>query len=393
MNKNMRNMSMIMSVLLMIISTTVVNVNVASAETSPNTNPTGIAMDQYSKDWLDGITVAGIHYQFVTISNNKFIPETIYTESNIIVFIFNEDSISHFVKFSDQNEEYYEILSGRIYGLCCKVKNIGDVIEYQDRDFLDMKGRTIVIANPASVQARIPTGYISVLTTPVSGNIFVDGVFKGTERWTGTTESIGNHVVSFGPVSGYTIPSSRNIVVNAGQSTNVMGTYVPIQTSIPQLEIHLPYPRYVNQPLNIAIVNKGTGHAVIDANTRICLTNTNNCLVLNTDANGNVAFRPLNKDYQIWATASGYQSAALRFDVTNSVSTPAVTYTARPEPTYIAKPVVTYVPKPGTLEDPNPGCWSSAFGFGMCTGSIAAKTGVGLVMGIGKGIVQLFGGE
>lgn len=173
---------------------------------------------------------------------------------------------------------------------------------------------------------------------------------------------------------------------------------VPV-ANIQQFAISLPPQRYVNQPLTILIANRDTGNAVVGANTRICLTNTNNCLALNTDANGNVAFRPLNTDYQIWVSASGYQDAYLRFDVTNSVSTPAVTYTARPEPTYTARPtvtvtpVITHVPKPGTLEDPNPGCWGSAFGFGMCAGSVAAKTGVGLAMGIGKGIVQLFGGE
>ena len=75
------------------------------------------------------------------------------------------------------------------------------------------------------------TGTLSITTTPVSGSIYVDGVYKGTGSWSGLVNT-GSHTVSFGTVSGYTTPSQQTVTVNAGQTTTVTGTYVSTQLRI-----------------------------------------------------------------------------------------------------------------------------------------------------------------
>jgi len=74
------------------------------------------------------------------------------------------------------------------------------------------------------------TGTLSITTTPVSGEIYVDGSSKGTDSWSGSV-STGSHTVSFGQVSGYTTPSQQTVTVNADQTTSVTGTYTPQITS------------------------------------------------------------------------------------------------------------------------------------------------------------------
>ena len=68
------------------------------------------------------------------------------------------------------------------------------------------------------------TGTLSVTTTPVSGDIYVDSVKKGTGPWSGLV-SVGSHTVSFGPVSGYSNPSLQTVEVLKDQTIPVTGTY------------------------------------------------------------------------------------------------------------------------------------------------------------------------
>lgn len=75
-----------------------------------------------------------------------------------------------------------------------------------------------------------PQGTISIVTTPVSGRILIDGIYKANGSWTQTI-STGSHTVYFGIVSGYTTPSQRTVDVNAGQTTYVMGVYTIITTT------------------------------------------------------------------------------------------------------------------------------------------------------------------
>jgi hypothetical protein len=74
---------------------------------------------------------------------------------------------------------------------------------------------------PAKAQE---TGTLSVTTTPVSGAIYVDFVFKGTKFWSGDL-NVGSHVVSFGDVDGYIPPSPQTATVIANQTYYIIGAY------------------------------------------------------------------------------------------------------------------------------------------------------------------------
>ncbi len=67
-------------------------------------------------------------------------------------------------------------------------------------------------------------GTLSVTTTPVSGAIYVDFLFKGTKYWSGDL-NVGAHVVSFGDVNGYIAPSPQTVAVIADQAYYVVGAY------------------------------------------------------------------------------------------------------------------------------------------------------------------------
>ena len=74
----------------------------------------------------------------------------------------------------------------------------------------------------------VSTGIISVVTTPISGDISVSGGYKGAGSWSGSVSVGYGNIVSFGDYQGYIKPSPQTVVVNAGQTTYVTGTYLPI---------------------------------------------------------------------------------------------------------------------------------------------------------------------
>jgi hypothetical protein len=72
-------------------------------------------------------------------------------------------------------------------------------------------------------------GILSIDTTPVKGEVFVDGQSWGIAPQSRTV-NVGTYIVSFGSVSGYTTPSSQTVSVTKGQITTVTGVYKPIIT-------------------------------------------------------------------------------------------------------------------------------------------------------------------
>lgn len=70
-------------------------------------------------------------------------------------------------------------------------------------------------------------GVLSVDTTPVKGEVLVNGSSWGTAPQSRQVET-GSYLVSFGDVTGYTKPSDYTAVVTADMETTVMGTYTPI---------------------------------------------------------------------------------------------------------------------------------------------------------------------
>ncbi len=80
------------------------------------------------------------------------------------------------------------------------------------------------------------TGTLSIDTTPVKGEIFVDG-----EPWGVAPQSqvvdVGTYTVTFGVVAGYTTPEEQVVDVEASLTTDVMGTYVVIPPDMGVLSV------------------------------------------------------------------------------------------------------------------------------------------------------------
>ncbi len=72
-------------------------------------------------------------------------------------------------------------------------------------------------------------GTLSVSTTPVSGAIYIDYVFRGTKFWSGDLD-IGPHAVSFGEIEGYIAPPLQMVTVIADQTKYVIGAYKKLFT-------------------------------------------------------------------------------------------------------------------------------------------------------------------
>ncbi len=82
---------------------------------------------------------------------------------------------------------------------------------------------SVLLGHLTSAKAQ-ETGTLSVTTTPVSGAIYVDYVFKGTKFWSGDL-NVGSHVVSFGNVDGYIAPPMQTVTVIANQTYYIVGAY------------------------------------------------------------------------------------------------------------------------------------------------------------------------
>jgi glycine/D-amino acid oxidase-like deaminating enzyme len=93
------------------------------------------------------------------------------------------------------------------------------------------------------------TGILSVTTTPVRGDIYVDKIFKGTNYWSGNLRA-GSHVVSFGNVDGYIAPPPQTVTIIADQAYYVIGSYRKLFSTLKsvlvsrfQVHFHAPIAR------------------------------------------------------------------------------------------------------------------------------------------------------
>ena len=58
-------------------------------------------------------------------------------------------------------------------------------------------------------------GYLHLITSPVAGDLFVNGEYRGTKDINIELEQ-GTYTVTFGDVAGYLTPAPMNITVNPG---------------------------------------------------------------------------------------------------------------------------------------------------------------------------------
>ena len=68
-------------------------------------------------------------------------------------------------------------------------------------------------------------GYIHIITSPVKGDILVNGEYRGTGDINIELEQ-GTYTVNFHPVSGYITPAAMSITVNPGFVALVTVEYV-----------------------------------------------------------------------------------------------------------------------------------------------------------------------
>ena len=68
-------------------------------------------------------------------------------------------------------------------------------------------------------------GYLHIITSPVAGDILVNGEYRGTKDINIELEQ-GMYTVTFGNVAGYITPAAFNVTVNPGYTALVTIEYV-----------------------------------------------------------------------------------------------------------------------------------------------------------------------
>lgn len=67
-------------------------------------------------------------------------------------------------------------------------------------------------------------GFLHIITTPVSGDIFINNEYRGTLDLNIEVDP-GIYTISFGFISGYMTPESITVTVDSGYITVVTGRY------------------------------------------------------------------------------------------------------------------------------------------------------------------------
>ena len=106
-----------------------------------------------------------------------------------------------------------------------------------------------------------PTGTLTVTTTPVAGEVFVNDISWGLAPQSRVVQ-IGTYNVSFGPVADYITPAWQLAIVYENLTTTVTGVY--------ELIVH-----------DVAVTNIGTTSYEVDINDPTQLTVTINVTVTN----------------------------------------------------------------------------------------------------------------
>ena len=111
----------------------------------------------------------------------------------------------------------YTISFGDVSGYLTPAPQTVDVYESQ---ITYIEGVYELILPPAQ-------GTLQITTTPVAGEIFIDGISEGPAPVTKEVD-VGAYTISFGDVSGYITPESQTVDVYENQITSVEGAYHPV---------------------------------------------------------------------------------------------------------------------------------------------------------------------
>jgi hypothetical protein len=75
--------------------------------------------------------------------------------------------------------------------------------------------------------STVPSGTLTIGTTPVLGEVFVDGLSWGSAPQSKSLPT-GNHTITFGAMAGYVGPNEQNVAIVKDQASNITGTYVQL---------------------------------------------------------------------------------------------------------------------------------------------------------------------
>ncbi len=155
------------------------------------------------------------------------------------------------------------------------------------------------VATTAATGTYTQLGALSVTTTPISGDIHVDGLYKGNGTWSGYITP-GPHTVSFGSVTGFTTPTAQTSAVVAGQTTIITGTYSVTATATITINNGTnPANSYAkgsqtNRNADAFTLNTNSGSCIV---TGLVVTGTNTA---NIAANGVKIYQDSGSSPNIW---------------------------------------------------------------------------------------------
>lgn len=67
-------------------------------------------------------------------------------------------------------------------------------------------------------------GYLHIITIPISGDIYIDNEYRGSKSINIETDP-GSYNISFGDITGYITPVSRNEIVSSGMISEITVDY------------------------------------------------------------------------------------------------------------------------------------------------------------------------
>ncbi|MBA7602137.1 hypothetical protein ES703_09223 [subsurface metagenome] len=174
---------------------------------------------------------------------------------------------------------------------------------YIEFDGLDDTGATKLFTTTAIVPPEKTT--LTVDTTPVKGEVFVNGSSWGTAPQTQSVDP-GTYTVSFGAVSSYVTPSAQTITLAAGETKTVIGTY---EVAVPDFSISV-------SPASGSVVQGGSVTATVSITSVAGFSETVSLSASGLPSGATASFSP----------SSGTPSFDSTLTISTASTTPTGTY-------------------------------------------------------------------
>jgi hypothetical protein len=148
-------------------------------------------------------------------------------------FIYQGGAVKEFVNYGmPQATSWLQGVDNRLVGVAPDVFD-SVVIMFAANGYIGSDALLELDEVDVQVEAApTPTGILAVSTSPIAGQIYVDGSLVGTGSYT-ATYTVGQLTVSFGDVAGYYTPLSQTVQILENQTTTVDVVYSPITAPPP----------------------------------------------------------------------------------------------------------------------------------------------------------------